>query len=199
MGLSWKEVARAAAIAGALCAAPGQARQVPAAPSPANAFRLERFAEDWSAMADEAARTQPWHGLKWIDLGGATLTLGGDLRVRGEFVDSPMFGATGAAADGYLMRRAMVHADVRLSPALRGFVQVSHHDAYGRKLPFPLDRNGIKPFFANLTIGSGAVAAVLCHESLLPVGARPHRAKPQPRGTTRAHARDRRALPLLAR
>lgn len=38
-----------------------------------------------------------------------------------------------------------------------------------------LDRNGIKPYFANLTIGSGAVAAVVCHESLLPVGARPHR------------------------
>jgi 3-oxoacyl-[acyl-carrier-protein] synthase-3 len=39
----------------------------------------------------------------------------------------------------------------------------------------PLDRNGIKPYFANLTIGSGAVAAVLCHESLLPAGARPRR------------------------
>ncbi|MEO0054164.1 MAG: hypothetical protein RLZZ50_111 [Verrucomicrobiota bacterium] len=39
----------------------------------------------------------------------------------------------------------------------------------------PLDRNGIKPFFANLTIGSGAVAAVVCHESLLPAGARAHR------------------------
>lgn len=42
-------------------------------------------------------------------------------------------------------------------------------------LSAPLDRNGIKPFFANLTIGSGAVAAVVCHESLLPAGARPHR------------------------
>ncbi|MDR0901575.1 MAG: 3-oxoacyl-ACP synthase III [Opitutaceae bacterium] len=39
----------------------------------------------------------------------------------------------------------------------------------------PLDRNGIKPFFANLTIGSGAVAAILCHRDLLPPGARPHR------------------------
>ncbi|HZZ57462.1 MAG TPA: 3-oxoacyl-ACP synthase III [Opitutaceae bacterium] len=37
------------------------------------------------------------------------------------------------------------------------------------------DRNAIKPFFANLTIGSGAVAAVLCDETLLPPGARPHR------------------------
>jgi len=36
----------------------------------------------------------------------------------------------------------------------------------------PLSRNDIKPFFANLTIGSGAVGAVLCHRSLLPAGAR---------------------------
>ncbi len=42
-------------------------------------------------------------------------------------------------------------------------------------LTAPLDRNGIKPYFANLTIGSGAVAAMVCHESLLPAGARPHR------------------------
>ena len=42
-------------------------------------------------------------------------------------------------------------------------------------LETPLDRNGIKPYFANLTIGSGAVGAVVCHESLLPAGARPHR------------------------
>ncbi len=42
-------------------------------------------------------------------------------------------------------------------------------------LTAPLDRNGIKPFFANLTIGSGAVAAMVCHESILPAGARAHR------------------------
>lgn len=37
----------------------------------------------------------------------------------------------------------------------------------------PLSRNEIKPYFANLTIGSGAVAAVVCHRSL--VKGRPHR------------------------
>lgn len=37
----------------------------------------------------------------------------------------------------------------------------------------PLSRNAIKPYFANLTIGSGAVAAVVCHQSL--VRGRPHR------------------------
>ena len=39
----------------------------------------------------------------------------------------------------------------------------------------PLDRNGIKPYFANLTIGSGAVGAIVCHRDLLPAGARQHR------------------------
>lgn len=37
-----------------------------------------------------------------------------------------------------------------------------------RLLDGTLDRQGIKPFFANLTIGAGAVAAVLCHERLAP-------------------------------
>jgi acyl-CoA:acyl-CoA alkyltransferase len=40
-------------------------------------------------------------------------------------------------------------------------------------LAAPLDRNQIKPFFANLTIGSGAAAAVVCHRSL--VRGRAHR------------------------
>jgi 3-oxoacyl-[acyl-carrier-protein] synthase-3 len=40
-------------------------------------------------------------------------------------------------------------------------------------LQSPLTRNEIKPFFANLTIGSGAVAAMICHRSL--VRGRPHR------------------------
>jgi 3-oxoacyl-[acyl-carrier-protein] synthase III len=37
----------------------------------------------------------------------------------------------------------------------------------------PLSRNEIKPYFANLTIGSGAVGAVVCHPSM--VSGRPHR------------------------
>src|SRR3954468_10170767 len=40
-------------------------------------------------------------------------------------------------------------------------------------LAAPLNRNEIKPFFANLTIGSGAVGAILCHRSL--VKGRAHR------------------------
>ena len=42
-------------------------------------------------------------------------------------------------------------------------------------LSAPLDRNAIKPYFANLTIGSAAVAAVVCHEDELPANAPRHR------------------------
>jgi 3-oxoacyl-[acyl-carrier-protein] synthase-3 len=42
-------------------------------------------------------------------------------------------------------------------------------------LETPLDRNAIKPFFANLTIGSAAVAAVICHEDLISAGRPKHR------------------------
>jgi 3-oxoacyl-[acyl-carrier-protein] synthase-3 len=42
-------------------------------------------------------------------------------------------------------------------------------------LETPLDRNSIKPFFANLTIGSAAVAAIVCHEDMLPANAPKHR------------------------
>ena len=43
----------------------------------------ERFAEDWSRMLQPQARTRPWHGLKWIDLGGETkLSLGADAKWR---------------------------------------------------------------------------------------------------------------------
>lgn len=36
----------------------------------------------------------------------------------------------------------------------------------------PLSRNAIKPYFANLTIGSGAVGAIVCHRELAPHGHR---------------------------
>lgn len=39
-------------------------------------------------------------------------------------------------------------------------------------LGHPHSRQAIKPFFANLTIGSGAVAAILCHQDLAPDGHR---------------------------
>lgn len=68
----------------------------------------------------------------------------------------------GAMIDAGQIKCGMVVAGENGRPLVERTIQ--------RLLTAPLDRNGIKPFFANLTIGSGAVGAVVCHEDLLPPG-----------------------------
>lgn len=68
----------------------------------------------------------------------------------------------GAMIDAGQIRCGMVVAGENGRPLVEQTVQ--------HLLNAPLNRNDIKPFFANLTIGSGAVAAIVCHENLLPAG-----------------------------
>ena len=68
----------------------------------------------------------------------------------------------GAMIDAGQIRCGMVVAGENGRPLVDQTIQ--------HLLTVPLDRNAIKPFFANLTIGSGAVAAIVCHEDLLPAG-----------------------------
>jgi len=70
----------------------------------------------------------------------------------------------GAMIDSGQIRCGMVVAGENGRPLVEQTVQ--------HLLTAPLNRNEIKPFFANLTIGSGAVAAIVCHEDLLPAGPR---------------------------
>ena len=68
----------------------------------------------------------------------------------------------GALIDSGQIKCGMVVAGENGRPLVEQTVQ--------HLLTAPLNRNEIKPFFANLTIGSGAVAAIVCHEDLLPAG-----------------------------
>lgn len=68
----------------------------------------------------------------------------------------------GAMIDAGHIRCGMIVAGENGQPLVEQTVQ--------HLLTAPLNRNEIKPFFANLTIGSGAVAAIVCHEDLLPTG-----------------------------
>ena len=68
----------------------------------------------------------------------------------------------GAMIDAGQIRCGMVVAGENGRPLVEQTVQ--------HLLKAQLNRNEIKPFFANLTIGSGAVAAIVCHEDLLPGG-----------------------------
>ena len=66
----------------------------------------------------------------------------------------------GAMIDAGQIRCGMVVAGENGRPLVEQTVE--------HLLAAALNRNEIKPFFANLTIGSGAVAAVVCHEDMLP-------------------------------
>ncbi len=70
----------------------------------------------------------------------------------------------GAMIDSGQIRSALVVAGENGRPLLENTID--------RMLDPSLTRNGIKPYFANLTIGCGAVAAVVCHERLRAAGAR---------------------------
>lgn len=73
----------------------------------------------------------------------------------------------GAMIDAGQIRAGMVVSGENGRPLVERTIQ--------HLLAANLDRNAIKPFFANLTIGSAAVAAIICHEDELPSGAPRHR------------------------
>lgn len=70
----------------------------------------------------------------------------------------------GAMIDAGQIRCGMVVAGENGRPLVEQTLQQLMNPA--------LNRNDIKPYFANLTIGSGAVAAIVCHEDLLPAGSK---------------------------
>lgn len=104
------------------------------------AFRTHRYDEDWRALCEPPRRTQLPDPLKCLPLGGAaTLTLGGELRERGEFVDNPGFGLEGSR-DQALLTRVMLHGDLRLDDRVRMFVQLGGFYQIGREEgPSPTD------------------------------------------------------------
>ena len=109
------------------------------------AFASNRWQEDWSPLADPALRTEPGDGLKYIALDrgdpATYLSLGANLRERFERNDAVGFGVGGARADGYVIERAQVHADLRFGGHWQAFVQLEDARAYGKRNITPTDRN----------------------------------------------------------
>lgn len=104
---------------------------------PDPAFRVHRFDEDFTALADPARRADALDGLKHIGLGfaGGYLSLGGELRERYEWTRNPGFAVgrqPGAPrSNDYLLQRALLHADLHLGEALRVFVQLGSLRGFG--------------------------------------------------------------------
>lgn len=111
------------ALAGALAATGAAAQEAPAWHAPS--LTTTRYGEDWSGLADPAARTGRWtEGFKYIALPGddAWLTTGLELRVRNEAFRNNLWGDGPAPNDGYLWLRAMPYADLHVG-RVRAFVQ----------------------------------------------------------------------------
>lgn len=111
---------------------PAPAASPPTAPAPKRApFRLFRYEEDYSALADPALRTQPLDALKYIPLAdddAASLSIGGEARTRVEHSSAPAFGLRGPGHDDYVLQRFLLHADLHVGDrkAMHGrtFVQL---------------------------------------------------------------------------
>ncbi|GGP24408.1 alginate export family protein [Silvimonas amylolytica] len=103
-----------------------------------------RWAEDWSVLADPALRTAPLDTLKYLpltDAGTTYLSLGATLRERWEYNDAAALGTTPAGADGWLIERAQVHADVRVAHDWQVFVQLEDARAWGKENASVVDKN----------------------------------------------------------
>jgi hypothetical protein len=128
-----------------------------------------RFDENWSVMLDPQRRVGPLDALKAIPLGeglggGAYLSFGGELRERVESVRNAEFGL-GAASGGrgtntYLLQRALLHADLQIGPAFRGFVQLGSLTGFGAQggslSPTQDDRADLVQAFADASFDVGA-------------------------------------------
>ena len=144
----------AAAAAAAAVADPealtAQANTNAPAPSPARcnvkrpALNFNRWSENWGVLAAPCLPRQPFDDLKYIPLGEdgfSYLSLGAGLRERYEHSATPLFGAGGAASDGYVIQRANLHADLRLGPYLQIFGQLVDARAYKKSTLAPPDQD----------------------------------------------------------
>jgi hypothetical protein len=136
------------------------------------AIVMNRWAEDWSVLADPALQTGALDGGKYIPLSATNpksyVSLGATLRERWELNAAPGFGVGGAQAnrqDSYLLQRFQVHADVHLDEHWRGFIQLEDARAFARRTVGSVDENrlDLRLAFAEYTgmLGSAVVKARL--------------------------------------
>jgi hypothetical protein len=107
------------------------------APAGSPAFKPDRTAEDYGYLRDPAKRGDWSDGYKFVplnDSGSAYISFGGEVRERVELYDAPRFGLAGGSKDGYLLHRALLHADLHLGEAVRVFAQFDEEEAVSKKL-----------------------------------------------------------------
>lgn len=122
--------------------APAQAEE-PCALEPAKL----RFEDVHECAPQEKRRKGFPHALKDMPLqaaDGVALSLGGEVRQRYEYTQNPQFGDIPQSEAGVWLQRYTLHGDLRLSPQLRVFAQLSSALEIGRTGgPSPVDENAL--------------------------------------------------------
>lgn len=112
-------------------------------------FQILRYDEDYSYLRDPAARTGDLLALepiKYLPLDAAGhdwLSLGGEIRLKYEYFDNPLFGLAPSDGNGSLLQRYLLHGDLHLGRSFRVFAQL--RGAYGTSRegpPIPVDEDG---------------------------------------------------------
>jgi hypothetical protein len=124
------------------------------------AYRVLRFQEDYSFLADPAKRVDPFDAIKYIPLSlddpTYFLSFGGEIRERYESNHEPGFG-THVANDDYLLQRITLSADLHLGSHVRFFVQGISGLAFFDNQPAPPvqeDRLNLQMAFVDLRSGN---------------------------------------------
>ena len=130
-----------------------------------------RFNEDWSSLrgVDLGATDDVWDRLKFIPLtrdASVWLTLGGQLRERGEYFRHFLFGdSQPEETDAYLLSRVRLSADLHVTPYFRMFVEgksafALDRDLVGGRTTAFVDEFDLLNGFADIVLPLGDQASV---------------------------------------
>jgi hypothetical protein len=127
---------------------PASAQDEPAATASVRpALKMNRWQEDWSALAKFSARTEPLDSLKYIGLSGddpmSYLSLGLTLRERFETSDAAAFGTSDTGRDSYVIQRLQLHADLHFNENFRFFTQLEDDRAYYKRTLSSADQDRV--------------------------------------------------------
>ena len=126
-------------------------------PLPPPGFKVLRFDEDYSCLANPANRTDWSDPIKYIPLQPGDpqwhVTFGGELRERVEGIYDPRFGIGGGGSDSYLLQRITLLADVHLGEHVRLFAEgISGVVAGESRPPPPVQQDPIDLQFAFIDV-----------------------------------------------
>ncbi|MEM1331697.1 MAG: alginate export family protein [Planctomycetota bacterium] len=106
---------------------------------------MTRWSEDYRPLQELDCPPSGLDCLKWISLSRESeiaLTLGGSIREQVESYQNREFGFAKGDDDVYLMHRLLLHADLRLRPESRVFVELGNTLIPGRDATLsPVDKN----------------------------------------------------------